>query len=377
MPNLYFTNSTGNALWGDVSNWNTAADGSGDNPTAAPWGGGSEYDNYDLLDASNGTTALAYNGIYNNGTGKCYVNVYASGMGGPSIQGGSYYGSVTVERWLGPHFGDFSNATSVSVNFGEYNGILYFFGSPATGFYQYGPVYFVSGYYIGGVLTTLDATGNGTWNGATYVNGATEVQNGWIDGVYYINDVATDLPESGSGFWNGSYYINGTATSLDQSGNGMWIGGPEFGVYLNGVITGLDPAGNGVVDGQWYSGFTPNNTITGWQSFSDWRGGPTEYAYFILGQQTTLDQSGNGTWNGDNYVNGEVQVALNGWVDGVYYINNVATPLDENGDGFMEGLFYHEGELANGPVTFTNGSGSAPPSINIGQLIGLPPFVQL
>ena len=35
------------------------------------------------------------------------------------------------------------------------------------------------------------------------------VPQGWIDGVYYIKGVATDLDSAGSGVWNGATYVNG------------------------------------------------------------------------------------------------------------------------------------------------------------------------
>ena len=39
------------------------------------------------------------------------------------------------------------------------------------------------------------------------------VPQGWIDGVYYIKGVATDLDSSGSGVWNGATYLNGVKQS--------------------------------------------------------------------------------------------------------------------------------------------------------------------
>ena len=35
------------------------------------------------------------------------------------------------------------------------------------------------------------------------------VQRGWIDGVYYIDGVATNLDSTGTGTWNGKIYVNG------------------------------------------------------------------------------------------------------------------------------------------------------------------------
>lgn len=36
-----------------------------------------------------------------------------------------------------------------------------------------------------------------------------EVLNGWVNGAYYINGVATNLDSSGNGTWNGIFYIAG------------------------------------------------------------------------------------------------------------------------------------------------------------------------
>jgi len=39
------------------------------------------------------------------------------------------------------------------------------------------------------------------------------VPQGWIDGVYYIKGVATNLDSSGNGVWNGETYLNGIKQS--------------------------------------------------------------------------------------------------------------------------------------------------------------------
>lgn len=43
----------------------------------------------------------------------------------------------------------------------------------------------------------------------TIFSGDTEVLNGWVNGVYYIEGVATELDSSGNGTWNGITYIAG------------------------------------------------------------------------------------------------------------------------------------------------------------------------
>jgi hypothetical protein len=79
----YYTNASGDGQWGTLSNWNSAADGSGVNPTDAPWtvvdgstigsdlvdatgGAGVTIDSLTILDSVTGTCNIA--GVDNSGT---------------------------------------------------------------------------------------------------------------------------------------------------------------------------------------------------------------------------------------------------------------------------------------------------------------------
>ncbi len=241
----------------------------------------------------------------------------------------------------------------------------------------------------------------GVCSGMCYITNVLPIPyTGWFSGGcdcfpegFYIQTVLTPLPQSGTGWWNNKFWIGGTETTLPQSGTGWWDttgyddNGEAYGsasYYIGGVQTSLPQSGTGA----W------NNK------------------YWIGGAETTLNESGTGTWNN------------------AYYMAAVATQLDANGNGFLNGLFYVGGVLASGPVQFSNvppsppawgnftyyqqgavvsdngslwllvstggwtvggrpglgygwqklstGEGGLPtPSVNLAQLLGLPPFVQL
>ena len=119
--------------------------------------------------------------------------------------------------------------------FGTWNDVFYAYGSPDSNYT--GPDYWDWVYYIESQLTTLDIDGNGEWNGDNYANGVIVIpaKNGWIDGVYYINDLVTTLDSSGNGTWNGITFINGINLNYglqafyklsdltDASGNGRTL----------------------------------------------------------------------------------------------------------------------------------------------------------
>ena len=199
MPNLYYTNSTGDALWVTLENWNTVADGSGDNAINIPWQGGA-YTDYNLVDTTGGSVVTISGSIgnwSNTATATCDLNIlgpwldilggtYTGSVSCSQIWGGTFYGSVFCEQvWGGTFYGsisfylyndsyggDISNATSVSIQYGVWNGRYYFAGVLANGYIEYGqraPAF--NAYYIAGVVSTLDQNGTGTWNGRTYLNG--------------------------------------------------------------------------------------------------------------------------------------------------------------------------------------------------------------
>jgi hypothetical protein len=92
-----------------------------------------------------------------------------------------------------------------------------------TGDSQFIGAYIGGGYNLEGQIDSV-----GIWNralsdaevAALYNNGTglelpagPAVKNGWIDGIYWINDVATTLDQSGNGTWVGKLYENGSLFS--------------------------------------------------------------------------------------------------------------------------------------------------------------------
>jgi len=80
--------------WSTLSNWNTASDGSGSNPSEVPWSGqdGSTND-FDLVDATGGPFVAGIHSTLtlNGGIGSCNVNIAIDG----TINGGTFSGSTS------------------------------------------------------------------------------------------------------------------------------------------------------------------------------------------------------------------------------------------------------------------------------------------
>lgn len=72
-----------------------------------------------------------------------------------------------------------------------------------------------NGYYVNGLVTTLNNSGQGFWNN-----------------VYYVNGQPTTLNQSGNGVWNNKYYIGSVETTLNLNGDGIW----NNQVYFNGSL---------------------------------------------------------------------------------------------------------------------------------------------
>jgi hypothetical protein len=67
-----------------------------------------------------------------------------------------------------------------------------------------------------------------------------DLKDGWIDGIYYINDVATDLDEQGNGIWEGQEYENG---NLKEDSKGkqvtfLYYFAKRFKCFLDGELVG-------------------------------------------------------------------------------------------------------------------------------------------
>ena len=67
-----------------------------------------------------------------------------------------------------------------------------------------------------------------------------DVKDGWIDGIYYINDVATDLDEQGNGTWEGQEYEQGVLKE-DPKGRQvtfLYYFAKRFKCFLDGELVG-------------------------------------------------------------------------------------------------------------------------------------------
>ena len=135
--------------------------------------GGLRYSNGALLTGEfegvqyiQGQLAATFTGVHNGlryDNGALFNGVYAewdAGIG-DVIATGYYINGQATDAW-----GWFMHSTGGT---GEFEGLRYSEGALLTGEFQ-------GTYYINGQATELDSSGNGTWNGQTYVNGV--VQNG-------------------------------------------------------------------------------------------------------------------------------------------------------------------------------------------------------
>ena len=182
-----------------------------------------------------------------------------------------------------------------------WRGGVYWINDVATTLNQYGTGFWNNKYYIGAFETTLGQSGTGFWNGKMFANGNffTGLAPYSTYTIYWINGIASSLNNSGTGAWNGKYYIGGVETTLDQSGNGVSYDAaertPKY--YIGGVGTTLNTLGKGVWNNKYYIGgveTTLNSNGNGvWNN-----------KYYIGGVETTLDQSGNGIWSNSIYQNG-------------------------------------------------------------------------
>lgn len=232
-------------------------------------------------------------------------------------------------------------------------------------------------YYINGVQTNLDESGNGTYDEDYYVNGSLangvygnhyyvngNYATGTIDGVYYVNGPRYTGWDSSSS----TYYINGLSTSLDSTGSGWEPNtynsntGTNGMYFVNGVgLNRLNSSGTGSRNHPGHAGFEAwyiNGVLT---TLGDGGNGVWNDAYYLNSTVTTLDNTGSGTYNNLLYSNG---VLLNGVYNNFIYFNGaLQTPLRSgNGalfTGTFEGNYYVNGEPGNGSyngVYYSNGN---------------------
>ena len=215
---------------------------------------------------------------------------------------------------------------------GDYNGLTYYYGDPASGYIGYlaNSQYTSGGYFVSGVYTTLNNYGNGSWNSQNYVDGSVN-NSGWSTGEniwYYNGSSHFGVDSSGNGYSTASlqWFIAGTPTTLDSYGSGFWNNHAYY-----------------------YGSLQPN--------------GYNGYYYYLNDVQTTLDSSGNGTWNGVTYASGVAQIVgtkfvgspgdsnwdtITNWTDD---LGNVATLLPD-GNSPITVLGATNGYNMTGPTTF-------------------------
>ena len=123
MDNLYYTNASGDSNWETLTNWNTAADGSGDNPTNIPWtydgSGGAWYGDADLIDATGGNGISINSSIDPNGvvTGTCDI---VSINNNSIIDGGTFSGDNFTNNYV-IYGGTFPCGNACDCGFQDYD----------------------------------------------------------------------------------------------------------------------------------------------------------------------------------------------------------------------------------------------------------------
>ena len=211
-PTLYYTNAGGDSNWETLTNWNTAADGSGDNPTNIPWtddgNGGAWYADTDLVDATSGAGITINSVIDPNGvvTGNCDI-VSITNIGG--IYGGTFTGSGFTNYYSliygGTFFGD--NFTN--------NGFIY--GGTFTGNY-----FSNNNIIYGGTFT-----GDGFTNNNAIISGGTFTGSGFTN-YYSLIYGGTFF---GDNFTNNGYIYGGTFTGDNFTNNNIIYGGIFGGTF--------------------------------------------------------------------------------------------------------------------------------------------------
>ena len=252
------------------------------------------------------------------------------------------------------------NETLTTLNlggFGTWNDVFYANGSPDPNFTGFDSVDWV--YYIDSQATTLDQNGDGEADGLYYFSGWLATGFDWNNwSGYYIEGVLTSLNADGFGTLNDVFYAYGSPDP-NFTGFDWW----DWVYYIDSQATTLDYDGSGFWDGKAY--YYSSEQPTGYNN----------YYYYINNVETYLDYDGNGEWNGNNYVNGVMIAPLkNGWIDGVYYINDLVTTLDSSGNGTWNGITFINGISLNGLQAFyklsdlTDSSGNSNTLTNTGSV---------
>jgi hypothetical protein len=383
MSVLYYTNASGDGTWENLSNWNTAADNSGSNPTEVPWtdtDGSTSASN--LLDATGGDGVSINSTIDPNGdvTGTCDIPYIRSNPAWGSESGGIIYGgtftgsNVTNEGTIlgGTFTGQwFSNEYNGNITGGLFTGSGFTNGPFATisggsflggNFQNIAPAFLasctleISGFYNGGaspsyssISITLGGTPyTGTWQGQIWNNGS------WVSvAPLYYTDASGDGTWENLSNWNyspdgsganpteipWSEVDNSTSASdlIDASGgagvtiDSAYIGGYE-GIGITGSCDIPNITNNSTIEDGTFTGdnFTNNGNIGGGYNPSV----PT----FTGDNFTNNGSISAGTYSGSNFTNsssgiingGLFQYAVFDNIGSIYYSTiYVGTLLDE------------------------------------------------
>lgn len=229
-PALYWTAAGDGSSWEDLNNWNTAADGSGDNPTNIPWtddgDSGFWYSNYDLIDAFGGTEVCVALDL--SGDASCDIQIKNSDY--ISIFSGNFLNVVTSSGDVGVPI-TFEGGSFAKV----YDTGQLIFGVQIYGGLFYGDMY-CAGYVFSG-----DFTGSGQVFGGAHIYGG----NFTGSGLVFSGNIA-NVPNggiiSGGVFSGGDLTVNNypvilggefifPAVSISYSGGNTRLsldGGPTF-----------------------------------------------------------------------------------------------------------------------------------------------------
>jgi hypothetical protein len=255
MANLYYTNGGSDEVWGNTLNWNTAADGSGTNPTEVPWSGtDGSTSALNLVNAATGFVFL-YGTIGTGVTGSCAIGFV--GNNGGTIDGGIFTGVVSNGSEYGDggtiNGGTFSNTISNygTINGGTFNGVNFGYNINAT--------FINGGTFNGGVsgYETFNYITAGTFNGGVTLGGySSGISGGTFNSYVAIsNDVVIT-----AGTFNG----NVDTSQYSSIGGGTFTSNVNVGVYGNiggGTFTSSvsNDNYNSGISGGTFSGSVSNN----------------------------------------------------------------------------------------------------------------------
>lgn len=356
MANLYFIGGDEFNSWEVLSNWNTASDGTGDNPTSVPWVDG--YYDYDLLPGGSysGGAVIIQSNISASATGTCSLSISLAtgatinagtfsgviyGQGGSTINGGTFTAnnSEIFEGAIingGTFSGNnFSNLFSSTINGGTFSGTGFTNGEGSV--------------ITGGTFNIDGFTNNGTieYSAISVTMSGSPYTGAW-GGTYYIAGAATTLNSSGTGAWDGDYYIGGELTTLNTSGTGTWDGQK----YLNGLLVPVKLYyTNANNDGLW-------ETLSNWNTESDDSGvSPSEVPWSETNGTTNNCLLVDATSGAGVSINTNISVN-NGNITGTCAIPNITNNATIYKGRFISSNFTNNGSLIGGSFNkdgFVNG----------------------